>query len=1095
MRNLLILIKTLFLLITINDLSYSQESLESTYEKSIQTPTTSAISNYGDIPINMYTGAINYELPLHELSTTFSDILISINYGSSGIKIDEKAGVIGLGWSLNAGGVITRTSQSIPDDKYEKQILGGGYQDVPYLLRYQENISDAWDTYYEVASGNHSCDPGDSSTWDLKCKIYHQSVPNGGEKNVYDSQPDIFTYNFNNNSGKFLIPDTIPDNMTGEAVLLPNRNIKVEWFKNSDGSLEEFIITDEEGTRYYFNIVERVEERSAIKDSKSNVWQESEFEHRFNSSWYLSKIDSRVSNEEITFTYQNYEKTVVSPASGYYLGGDGIQELFVLSKKKSHFNSYLIDEITTENERIVFSYNEKDVLNGITLSDKTLKSIKIYNKSNGNHLKKKWDLLHDYFLSKNDLNSGSDLYYAEREAKLESIVLKGVGDSIDENVWHFDYINDMNNLLPYNYDITGYLGDPWYNYYSNNSLDYWGFYTGKDQSTSTSRGRLPELSSFENPGSGFDWLFTDMTPNGDALIGILNKITYPTGGFTEFNYEESDFSWVGEDDLHGVDLGLDFNLEANNSTTVINRTDESNLVKTTTFELDEEVSAYFESIIKHKFYSYERPCNYEPGHAINKLERIDNGVEEISYETVTMDNYDDVLDPNTGVTCEGIAQESERMFDPSGSNYDENIRLTLQPGTYRLTSILDCCDDNTNNILKEDVFVAEAKLHYEPVVNTENNSNFDSVTSFSQMVAQLNSQEQRENASFLEYKNNVGGGLRIKKVSSFSSENDEKPVVKKYIYKETEPSGEISDRSSGVLVRYPDYKDEILVNLLAGGDGNLYRIQSNNFLPLSTTHGSPIGYREVTEIYSDSVNSGKKRFLYNSPVEIPDYHKTIPANNLPTYHIIAATRDWARGNLIKEEIYNSEQQLIRSIDYEYDLDINTNQDKLFPGISLRTLDASLSDFDTENCGGTCKGNVSLYYVISDIYTTGTNNVKKITEKDFKYPDGMVSREKEHTYYTHSGITLPREIIEFNSNGEKRITDYKYAHEIYTDMEEKNMLSQPYSITIKDQSNQVLKKQWTLHQEYQGDWLPCGTWVWDGSMDGGEPKAPTSCSSN
>ena len=41
---------------------------------------------------------------------------LSLEYRSGGIKLDEVAGVAGLGWTLQGGGCITRTVVDMPDD-------------------------------------------------------------------------------------------------------------------------------------------------------------------------------------------------------------------------------------------------------------------------------------------------------------------------------------------------------------------------------------------------------------------------------------------------------------------------------------------------------------------------------------------------------------------------------------------------------------------------------------------------------------------------------------------------------------------------------------------------------------------------------------------------------------------------------------------------------------------------------------------------------------------------------------------------------------------------------------------------------------------
>lgn len=97
---------------------------ESIYEKGATylentlppSPEPASIVKYADIPFTHSTGMAEYEVPFHVLQGRELTIPIGLKYASGGIKLDEIAGVAGLGWSLNAGGCITRTVTDMPDE-------------------------------------------------------------------------------------------------------------------------------------------------------------------------------------------------------------------------------------------------------------------------------------------------------------------------------------------------------------------------------------------------------------------------------------------------------------------------------------------------------------------------------------------------------------------------------------------------------------------------------------------------------------------------------------------------------------------------------------------------------------------------------------------------------------------------------------------------------------------------------------------------------------------------------------------------------------------------------------------------------------------
>ena len=61
--------------------------------------------------VNLFTGDFSYNIPLMDVG----GYPINLSY-SSGIGMEQQASSVGLGWTLNAGGVITRNMRGIPDD-------------------------------------------------------------------------------------------------------------------------------------------------------------------------------------------------------------------------------------------------------------------------------------------------------------------------------------------------------------------------------------------------------------------------------------------------------------------------------------------------------------------------------------------------------------------------------------------------------------------------------------------------------------------------------------------------------------------------------------------------------------------------------------------------------------------------------------------------------------------------------------------------------------------------------------------------------------------------------------------------------------------
>jgi hypothetical protein len=79
-------------------------------------PTASSLGKYGEIPVGNYTGIPNINIPLYTIKGRELEVPISLSYHAGGVRIQEYASWVGMNWSLNAGGLITRSVRGLPDD-------------------------------------------------------------------------------------------------------------------------------------------------------------------------------------------------------------------------------------------------------------------------------------------------------------------------------------------------------------------------------------------------------------------------------------------------------------------------------------------------------------------------------------------------------------------------------------------------------------------------------------------------------------------------------------------------------------------------------------------------------------------------------------------------------------------------------------------------------------------------------------------------------------------------------------------------------------------------------------------------------------------
>jgi hypothetical protein len=80
-------------------------------------PNAASLGKYGDYPVGYNTGVPQISIPIYTVKEGTLSLPVSISYHASGLKVMEAASSIGMGWSLNAGGVITRTVVGSADDR------------------------------------------------------------------------------------------------------------------------------------------------------------------------------------------------------------------------------------------------------------------------------------------------------------------------------------------------------------------------------------------------------------------------------------------------------------------------------------------------------------------------------------------------------------------------------------------------------------------------------------------------------------------------------------------------------------------------------------------------------------------------------------------------------------------------------------------------------------------------------------------------------------------------------------------------------------------------------------------------------------------
>ena len=413
-------------------------------------PNAASLGKYGEIPVNLGSGVPSISIPLYTINSGNISIPISLSYHAGGIKVEEAASWVGLGWSLSAGGAISRVCRGLPDED------GPGFRNMGYKVRQYGSMT-----------------LSDQET-------YLQSV----EFREIDAEPDIFYYNFGGYSGKFFY------NNYGQVVSMPLNNLKITYIEQPQHGWE---IVTPDGSKYLFNEAEITTTTVVGGDEGSPVSMETTWYLKQATDIYSNTIEFFYDEEEYSFSTQGQEsaRLTINSSTGqvqpYTSPFSPIQFWNQLQGKKLSKINFINGEINF----IASSQPRQDV------ADFSLSKIEI---KTSNTVLKEYVFNTSYF-NNSDPNT--------KRLKLDNIT------EISASIEGAKYIFQYNSTgLPARLSFA---------------QDHWGYYNGANNSS---------LLGFIYNGVQIG---ANKEPNPQyTQAGILEKITYPTGGFSQFEFENND---------------------------------------------------------------------------------------------------------------------------------------------------------------------------------------------------------------------------------------------------------------------------------------------------------------------------------------------------------------------------------------------------------------------------------------------------------------------------------------------------------------------------------------------------------------------------
>ena len=929
----------------------AQESVPQIEKIIPPSPTAASLGVYGEYPVSLYTGTPNINIPLWDIQGRKVSLTIALNYHGSGIKVNDIAGWTGLGWTLQAGGIITRTVRGIADD----HAMG-------YLTLHGNALPFLGDSFNQFGPWEP---PGID---DLEKQQYLSEIADGRA----DSEPDVYFFNMNGRSGKMVM------NGQGNPVVISQQNLDISYKKDPSGHIITWQIVDEYGTIYSFG------NQSAVETS-TPIDQDGSRRESFYSSWFLNEIRSANDEDTIQFRYNSYYISRRDPIPQRKVGNSDPKPDELLLYSSLEIDAKYLREIEYSKGIILFDTASFGIylggeivgLNEITIKDhfskKVIKSFR-FNYS---------------FFQTSSYGKWYDYLPPSRRLRLDNIIeFSATGNQMNHPYMFFYSSIPLPPRGSYAQDHWGYFNGAENDYFIPEVIVRNYFHYDSIPPTNTnSRGEniekmtsinlnLPQLSEniWRTKGANRE-------PNATLMqAGLLNRIVYPTGGSTIFEFEPHDYGFISI-----PRKPLQTNVYVSRNAYNITPTRNIQFLK---IPFDQKIKIiplfyilkgsikYLGSDVENippsnhsRIFMVKEPDIEDPDTIFNlsysDLVDLAGGMEAVYDLWVRKGNYEiGAISDEEGDYTEMIVYfDSVSIFDESYPIYSNDFesrtimageKIWIDEESYYCSEVVEIDkEDETlvkiesyfrsiihpnrvssfgldilhskvriidledpDNILYENVYYDNDEISWNPDLNVWTQHQTISVSMnpgnyLVEFIPRIKTETGYISLTWREavatHNRKITGGVRVKKIINIDNQSDT-IGIKEFKYSMVHNG---ITRSSGVLQSWPvyyDLPDQIFYLNYGGIPYSLsyapITLYSSGKNTLGSTQGSHIGYRQVTELIP---NSGKTIYSFTSSWEFPD----ITSQSFP--YPQATSFDWRRG-LNKQTIKYSEEEKIRELE-------------------------------------------------------------------------------------------------------------------------------------------------------------------------------------
>jgi hypothetical protein len=367
-------------------------------------PNAASLGTYGQIPISEYSGVPNIQVPLYTIEADGFKLPVTLSYHSGGFRVADEASWVGLGWSLNSGGVITRSK------------------------RHKDDFS--INGFYRIAAANRGCG------------------------NNVDQEPDVFYYNIGTQTGKFII--------TGPGNGHVTRSFTKDNLKFVYNSGDWTLITGE-GIIYRFEKKEYCTEQTdgdnySEEETFISSWYLTSiqlvngnrilFSYMGNNTTKISRIQKSVQEEKYVYHEPSFIPLSTCCMGPYQAALPQHHETITTINS----DEVIPSRIDFQNGFIIFNTDSRNDLQRVagTALPKKLQTVQVYNRVGiDSSLLKTFSFSYDYYNS----NTGDP---TELSTRLRLLSMQEQSPAGSLNPWTFFY---SGNYLPVKKtDSTSYLG-------------------------------------------------------------------------------------------------------------------------------------------------------------------------------------------------------------------------------------------------------------------------------------------------------------------------------------------------------------------------------------------------------------------------------------------------------------------------------------------------------------------------------------------------------------------------------------------------------------------------------------------------------------